>query len=160
MNDTPPSAPTDTDAAPEPGEARVSGHTLAHVPGRFLLSARTNHLVTDSRFGPGESIQAGELLLAALTSCAMANIQSNAAAEDLPLTDIDVRAEHRRGSTDVTRYDYTTVYVHLTGVDQPTAESLTTRFTETCPIYNTVRRGSGIELVVTSEVMNSAQRTR
>ncbi|MEU7769356.1 OsmC family protein [Nocardia sp. NPDC049190] len=126
----------------------VSGQTVAGVPGRFLLHARENHLVTDSRFGPAEAIQAGELLLAALTSCAMANIQSNAGADGIAIDAIDVRATHKRGTADVTRYDFTTVSIDIHGVGQATAEALAARFVETCPIYNTVRRGSGIELVV------------
>ncbi|MFD9669377.1 OsmC family protein [Rhodococcus sp. NPDC059968] len=129
----------------------VAGYTLVGVPGRFLLDARRNHLVTDSRFGPAEAIQAGELLLAALTSCAMANIQANAEADGITVDAIDVRATHRRGTADVTRYDFTTVHIHIRGVDQVTAEFLAEKFVSTCPIYNTIRRGSGIELVVVSE---------
>ncbi|MFC0447459.1 OsmC family protein [Rhodococcus jostii] len=126
----------------------VAGHTLVDRPGRFLLDARGNHLVTDSRFGPAEAVQAGELLLAALTSCAMANIQANAEADGIAVDSIEVRATHRRGTADVTRYDFTTVHIHIHGVDQAAAELLADKFVSTCPIYNTVRRGSGIELVV------------
>lgn len=126
----------------------VSGHTITHVPGRFLLDARHNHLVSDSRFGPAESVQAGELLLSALVSCAMANIQSNAATDDITIGTIHVHATHQRGTQDPTRYDDTTVRIDIDGTDQATAEALAARFAATCPIYNTIRRGSGISLVV------------
>ena len=134
--------------APAPNVAAVSGHTIAGVPGRFVLDARANHLVTDSRFGPGESIQAGELLLSALASCAMANFEANATELELPLAGIRVEASHARGSEDPTRYDFTRVTITTSGVDQAAAEILCERFVATCPIYNTIRRGSGIELTV------------
>ncbi|WP_019925827.1 OsmC family protein [Nocardia sp. BMG111209] len=133
--------------APE-NTARVSGHTIAGVVGRFVLDARTDHLITDSRFGPGESIRAGELLLGALVSCALANIENNAATTGLPVTAVRADATHARDPEDPTRYEYTRMTVHITGVDQPTAEQLAARYVATCPIYNTVLRGSGIELTV------------
>ncbi|MFF2113972.1 OsmC family protein [Rhodococcus koreensis] len=131
--------------------AQVFGHTVAGTPGRFILDARENHLVSDSRFGPAEAIQAGELLLAAVTSCAMANIQSNAEADDIPVTHIEVYASHRRGSADPTRYEFTEVRIDIRGVDQSTADALAAKFAASCPIYNTIRRGSGIELIVTAQ---------
>ncbi|AHK31516.1 redox protein [Rhodococcus opacus PD630] len=130
--------------------AEVSGHTVSGVPGRFILDARENHLVSDSRFGPAEAVQAGELLLAAIVSCAMANIQSNAEADDIGVEHIEVLASHRRGMADPTRYDFTEVRIEIHGVDQPTADSLAAKFAASCPIYNTIRRGSGIELTVTA----------
>lgn len=132
----------------EPNVATVSGHTIAGVPGRFVIGARANHLVTDSRLGPGESIQAGELLLSSLVSCAMANFEANARELGLPVTGIEVDAAHARGATDPTRYDFTRVTVTVRGVGQAAADALGERFVATCPIYNTIRRGSGIELDV------------
>ncbi len=129
----------------------VSGHTISGVSGRFVLDARTNHLITDSRFGPGESIQAGELFLAALVSCAMANIESTATEAGYPVTGIQVSATHTRGVDDPTRYDSTRIGIRISGVSESVAETLARRFTETCPIYNTVRRGTGIELEVVAE---------
>ncbi|WP_068156662.1 OsmC family protein [Rhodococcus phenolicus] len=136
------------DAVPVANVAAVSGHTIAGVPGRFVIDARANHLVTDSRFGPGESIQAGELLLSALVSCAMANFESNAQELGMAVSGIHVDASHARGSADPTRYDFTRVTISVRGVDQAAADVLGERFVATCPIYNTIRRGSGIELTV------------
>ena len=115
--------------------AVVTGHTIAGRPGRYVLDARANHLVSDSRLGPGESIQAGELLLSALASCAMANFEANAAAEGL-------------GTIDPTRYDFTHVTITVDGVEQADADTLAARFVASCPIYNTIRRGGNIELMV------------
>lgn len=139
-------APTAT--VPASNVATVSGHTIAGVPGRFVIDARTNHLVTDSRFGPGESIQAGELLLSALASCAMANFEANAQELGLRVTGISVEAAHARGREDPTRYDFTRATITVSGVNQAAADVLGERFVSTCPIYNTIRRGSGIELTV------------
>ncbi|MQY31437.1 OsmC family protein [Nocardia aurantia] len=150
MNDIP-DGPRVTDApAPASAEnsARVTGHTITGVAGRFVLDARTNHLVTDSRFGTGESIRAGELLLGALVSCALANIENNAATTGLPVTGVRASATHARDIEDPTRYDHTRMTVHISGVDRPTAEKLAEHYRATCPIYNTVLRGGGIELTV------------
>ena len=134
------------DVVSEANTATVSGHTIAGVPGRFVLDARTNHVITDSRLGPGESIRAGELLLSALVSCAMASIEATATESGYTVSGVRVSATHVRGVADPTRYDHTRVTVWIHGVDRTVAETLVARFTETCPIYNTVRRGSGIEL--------------
>jgi uncharacterized OsmC-like protein len=133
-----------------PAVASVSGHTITGVPGRFVLGARTNHLVSDSRLGLGESIQAGELLLSAVVSCVLANFEANAAELGLPVTGITVDAEHARGTEDPTRYEYTRIRVAVRGVAQSAADALGERFVATCPIYNTIRRGSGAELTVTA----------
>ena len=128
--------------------ASVSGHTIAGVPGRFVLDARTNHLVTDSRLGPGEAVQAGELFLSALVSCAMANIEATAHELGVPLTGISVDAQHRRGTEDPTRYDFTRLTITVRGVEQCDADAFGARFVATCPIYNTIRRGGGVDLTV------------
>jgi hypothetical protein len=49
--------------------------------GRYLLSAGTNHFISDQRVavgGPGEAITAGELLLSSLGSCSLGLIQKTA----------------------------------------------------------------------------------
>lgn len=133
-----------------PATVAVAGRTIAGLAGRYLLDARTNHLVTDSRVGPAEAITAGELLLAAMTSCAMSNIQANAEADKIPVTDVVVTASHRRSVDDPTRYDFHLLEITIHGVDQVVADSLASMFVASCPIYNTIRRGGGIELVVTA----------
>ncbi|MDV6271220.1 OsmC family protein [Rhodococcus globerulus] len=128
----------------------VGGHTIPGIAGRYLLNARTNHLVTDSRMGPAEAVTAGELLLAAIASCAMSNIQANAEADGIPVTDVSVTASHRRGEDDPTMYDFHRLDIAIHGVDQADANALASKFVASCPIYNTIRRGGGIELVVTA----------
>ena len=55
----------------------ITGRTT-DTEGRFLVTARTNHFVSDARTGPAEAVQAGELLLSSLASCALGNIQIHA----------------------------------------------------------------------------------
>ena len=106
-----------------PTSSRYPGTPSPVCPGGSSFDARENHLVTDSRFGPAEAIPAGELLLAALTSCAMANIQSNADADggtaidsstSGPLTDAESRM-----SRVTTAPPY---YIDIHGVDQAAAK--------------------------------------
>lgn len=48
------------------------------------------------------------------------------------------------------RSDFTEVRIEIHGVTSPTADSLAAKFATSCPIYDTIRRGSGIELAVTA----------
>ena len=143
-------------AAPSPAP---SAEEIVHVhaettsaPGRFLVHARDQHLVSDARTGaggPGEAIQAGELLLAALASCGLALVQK-AAREEAPLhpvSDARVDVSFERDPADGTRYRFIRLVFELEGVDQARAEALVSAFTGTCPIYNTLRRGGNVEAI-------------
>lgn len=118
------------------------------TPGRFIVSARANHLVSDSRLVGGEAIHAGELLLAALASCALANIENRAATEGLPAVRVTVTASHTRDEDDPTYYRRTVLEIGIAGVGDTDGWALVDNFVATCPIYNTVRRGSGIEVTL------------
>ncbi|UYP18910.1 OsmC family protein [Rhodococcus sp. Z13] len=128
-------------------DAVVTG-TVTTETGRFVVSARSNHFVTDSRLAGREAVHAGELLLAALTSCAMANFEHNAEQDGLPVDGIVARAAHTRGTVDPTRYDRTVLEIEVSGVEYEDAFALGRKFVAACPIYNTIRRGSGIELTI------------
>ncbi|MDC3724473.1 OsmC family protein [Rhodococcus sp. Rp3] len=128
-------------------DAVVTG-TVTTETGRFVVSARSNHLVTDSRLAGGEAVHAGELLLAALTSCAMANFEHNAKEDGLRIDGIVTRAAHTRGTVDPTRYDRTVLEIEVSGVEYEDAFALGRKFVAACPIYNTIKRGSGIELTI------------
>ncbi len=136
--------PDAVDAAPIADAVAVG--TSAGAPGRFVLSARGNHFVSDSRLADGEAVHAGELLLSALASCALANIEHNAASDGLELDALTARASHVRGTDDPTVYDRTLLELEIHGPGVRDAEELATKFVATCPIYNTIRRGSGVEL--------------
>ncbi len=149
-------APAAAPAAPVAPAAdaavRVSG-VSTDTPGRFVLSAGTRHYVSDARVttgGPGEAVNAGELLLSALTSCALAVIQHHAHDQGWAVGRVRVEAEFTRDSDDGTRYADVVVRAALPDLDRDRAQALLDRFTATCPIYNTLRRGgpARAELVV------------
>ncbi|RKN07396.1 OsmC family protein [Streptomyces radicis] len=131
--------------APTEGRSAVSGR-LTGTSGRYLLSAGTNHLVSDSRSGQPEAITAGELFMAAVASCALSNIDRHGTDLGADLTDATVRAESLRDAEDETRYREVRLTVDLPHVPAPTAREIIARFTGTCPIYNTIRRGGTIAL--------------
>lgn len=132
------------------------------TPGRFIVSARNNHLVSDSRLAGGEAIHAGELLLGALASCALANIENRAAAVGLPGVRVTAMASHTRDEDDPTYYRRTVLEIGIAGAGVADGWALVDNFAATCPIYNTVRRGSGIEVVLNGrgrpEAAGSARR--
>ena len=115
--------------------------------GRFIVSARHHHFVSDGRAAtgaPGEAIQAGELLLASLASCGLALIQRAARERGIDLPRADVRVAFERDPDDVTRYRYIALEAALPGVAPETGAALLHAFTSTCPIYNTLRRGGNV----------------
>ncbi|MEJ8815673.1 OsmC family protein [Variovorax ureilyticus] len=115
--------------------------------GRFVISARHNHFVSDAKAsagGPGEAVQAGELLLSSLASCGLALVQKEADARGVRLAQAEVAVSFERDPEDGTRYRAITLDFALRGVPQQTAQALVDAFTGTCPIYNTLRRGGPI----------------
>lgn len=125
----------------------ITGRTT-DIPGRFLVTARTNHFVSDSRTGPAEAVQAGELLLSALASCSLGNIQLHAAERGFGLTGGRADVSYQRDPQDPTRYTYLRIELLLEGVGQDEADILAGLFTGSCPIYNTLRRGGTVEVAV------------
>lgn len=139
------------DAASAQGETvTIRAHAL-DTTGRFLVSARQNHFVSDAKAsagGPGEAVQAGELLLASLASCGLALVQKEALARDLQLTRAEAEVSFERDPEDGTRYRAIRLVFTLGGVELAVAQALVDAFTGACPIYNTLRRGGPIEAVV------------
>ncbi|UGQ11560.1 OsmC family protein [Yinghuangia sp. ASG 101] len=127
----------------------VSGRTT-DVQGRFLVSAGTNHFVTDSRGGPDEAVQAGELLLSSLASCALGNIQTHARERGADLARAAVTVSFERDPDDATRYRRIRLDIHLEGVRAAEGRELVRLFTSSCPIYNTLRRGGTTEVALTT----------
>jgi len=124
----------------------ITGRTT-DVQGRFMVSARTNHFITDSRGGPGEAVQAGELMLSALASCALGNIETHARELGVAMTGGHAEISFERDENDGTRYEWIRLTLRVDGVDRAQAERLVGMFTDSCPIYNTLRRGGNVEVV-------------
>ncbi|MEU5269070.1 OsmC family protein [Streptomyces hygroscopicus] len=125
----------------------ITGRTT-DTTGRFLVTARTNHFVSDARTGPAEAVQAGELLLSSLASCSLGNIQLHALERGSGLTGARADVSYLRDRQDPTRYEYLRLDLLLHGVTQEEAETLAGLFAGSCPIYNTLRRGGTVELAV------------
>jgi uncharacterized OsmC-like protein len=124
---------------------------LTRTPGRFVSRARDQFLVTDStvsRGGTEEAWTAGELLLAALGTCTVSSVTFYAREEDAPLADVTADVSYTRDPDDPTRYASVTLEVTTEGVTQQTAERLVRLYTENCPVFGTVSRGSGISVRV------------
>jgi uncharacterized OsmC-like protein len=125
----------------------VVGRATA-TAGRFIVSAGRNHLVSDARAGvggPGEAVNAGELLLAALASCGLALVQKAAAERRVRLDAPAVAVSFKRDASDATRYEYIRIEFDLPRVTRAAGQALLEAFTGHCPIYNTLKRGGRVE---------------
>lgn len=137
------STPLDPDVG-----SRVSGYADSTY-GRFILSARSNHFVSDARVlqgGPGEATSAGEFLLAGLVSCGLGLVHANARANGEPRPDVTLTAEFLRDPQDSTRFASLTLVFAFRGIDRVAAQRHVEHFTSRCPIYNTLRPGGPIEV--------------
>ncbi len=139
----------ETKAPAGDGVTTVSAVTT-RIHGRFLVDANGKHFVSDTRAsigGPGEAVQAGELLLSALASCGLGLIQTYARSQAIELGEVSVTATFKRHADDPTRYEYIRLVVALepNGGSQA-GEACIRHFTDNCPIYNTLRRGGPISI--------------
>jgi uncharacterized OsmC-like protein len=131
---------------PEIG-SRVSGH--ADIFGRYILSARHNHLVSDGRASqgaPGEAVFAGELLLASLVSCGLGLVYQSALERNEPKPEVELTAEFLRNKDDPTRFASLTLIFRFQQIDRTLAEYYVQHFTSKCPIYNTLNRGGPVTI--------------
>lgn len=145
------SADQPLEAPVAPGEIVTVRARAVDIFGRFLVSARQHHFVSDTKAtagGPGDAVQAGELLLASLASCGLGLVQKAARERDVPLKEAEVGVSFERDPEDGTRYAAIRLNFLFEGVDLATAQSLVDAFTGACPIYNTLRRGGPIEATV------------
>ncbi len=95
--------------------------------GRFIAETRDIFMVTDAtapRGGEELAWMAGELLLAALGTCAVSSVSAFAAEEGAPLTDVQATTVSVRHPDDPSRYESLSLSVFTKGVDQATAEHL------------------------------------
>lgn len=120
---------------------------LTRLPGRYLLTTRDQHLVTDSmksRGGPGEAWSAGELLAGALVSCCNAIVESAANEKSMALDDLRIQASAEPDESKPGHYSYVRLEIHIDGPAQAQAEELVTVFTTICPIYGSLKRGAPV----------------
>jgi uncharacterized OsmC-like protein len=139
--------PTDGAVTASPTSAGVVARLTAE-PGRYVVGARGRHLVTDAIQGPAEAFSATELLLSALASCGLGNVDRHGRDLGADLTDASVSVTAERDPDDTTRFCDIAITVALPRAPQATAREVTERFTATCPLYNTVRRGGPVRVLV------------
>lgn len=126
----------------------ISSTTIGHT-GRYLLSARDQHLVADatpSRGGAGEAWLAGELLLAALATCAHAVIESSAHAQGWTLTRVEITGDSETDGAEPGHYARVHLGFTLTGVTDAQATELVDEYLRICPIYGSVSRGAPVTI--------------
>jgi len=125
--------------------------TLTRQSGRYLLHSRDQHLVADAtqtRGGPGEAWSAGELLLAALLTCANAVIESEALARKIALVDLQIDGSCKADAERKGHYSSIRLAITIAGPAQEQAEELVDAFTSVCPIYGSLSRGAPVSLTV------------
>lgn len=104
--------------------------------GRYLVSARTNHFVSDQRVavgGPGEAINAGELLLSSLGSCSLGLMQKTAKEQGIVLREAGSEVSFRRHASDPTQYEWIRIAVRLSGVTAGEGRNAGCRFHRQLP---------------------------
>jgi uncharacterized OsmC-like protein len=131
-----------------PEDPRVVARTTAQ-PGRFLVSARTVHVVGDAtpaRGGTGEAFVAAEFMLSALATCGLAIVCDEARKQDSAMTAASVETTYTVDPDDRPRFRRLGMRFLFTGATQPEADALVRAFTDACPIYNTIARTTPTEV--------------
>jgi uncharacterized OsmC-like protein len=131
-----------------PEDPRVVARTTDQ-PGRFLVSARSVHVVGDAtpaRGGAGEAFVAAEFMLAALANCGLAIVCDEARKRASAMTAAQVETTYTVDPDDRTRFRRLGMRFRFTGVAQAEADALARAFTDACPIYNTIARTTPSEV--------------
>lgn len=116
------------------------------VQGRTLNSARTNHWVIDSPSGPHEAVSTGESFMSGIAACAVSLVEMHTVRNNLPFGTLNVSVDAVR--TDESWPEFSNIDVHFTytGVDDDQAASYTQLWTENCPLYLAVSKGTKVNV--------------
>jgi uncharacterized OsmC-like protein len=131
-----------------PADPQVTARSTDQ-PGRFLVSARTAHMVADAsaaRGGTGEALVAAELFLASLAACGLAIVTDVARKRGSTLRSASVDTTYTIDPDDKTRFRRVAMHFRFAGIAPAEATSLVASFTESCPIYNTIARTTPTEV--------------
>lgn len=124
-----------------------------NVQGIWLSQARSQLLLSGATPGNGGSDAtwyAGELLLAALNTCATSLLHAAATERGLVLQSVLITAESVRDGSQPDRYSRLHLHFELNGVNSTQAGELVESFTSQCPIYGTVSRGAPTSVSITA----------
>jgi uncharacterized OsmC-like protein len=117
--------------------------------GRFLVSARTVHIVADAspaRGGTGEALVAAELFLSSLAACGLAIVTDEARKRGHVLRGASVDTTYTIDPEDKTRFRRVAMHFRFAGIAPAEVTSLVAAFTASCPIYNTIARTTPTEV--------------
>jgi len=132
--------------------ANIVKTRATNLPGVWLSQARTQLLLsgaTPANGGTDTTWYAGELLLAALNTCATSLLHSAAAERGLALPSVQITADSERDASQPDCYSRLHLHFELAGVDLAQANELVESFKSQCPIYGTVSRGAPTTVSVT-----------
>lgn len=124
----------------------VSGIWLSQARSQLLLSG-----ATPSNGGSDATWYAGELMLAALNTCATSLLHAAAAELGFTLESVLITAESERDAAQPDRYSRLHLHFELNGVNSAQAHELVESFKSNCPIYGTVSRGAPTTVSVTAD---------
>lgn len=116
-----------------------------NAAGIWLSQARSQLLLSGATPGNGGSDAtwyAGELLLAALNTCATSLLHAAATERGLTLQSVLITTESERDANHPDRYSRLHLHVELRGVNNAQAGDLVDSFKSNCPIYGTLSRGA------------------
>jgi len=144
-----------TQAAPERGPAVLTAK-VTDGRGRYLLEGKDKAFVADSSSRPGGATapNPGELLLSALAVCALGSVQRHAAEDEVaigPRTIATATAHRNEDQSRRTQFKLVHIEVFVDGPSQAVAEELVGKFTQSCPIFNTTRRGGPVAVEVVTD---------
>jgi len=122
-----------------------------NVPGIWVSQARSQLLLsgaTPNNGGTDATWYAGELLLAALNTCATSLLHAAADERGWTLESVRINAESERDADAPDRYARLHLHFELGGVDDSQAGELVNNFKSQCPIYGTVTRGAPVTISI------------
>lgn len=126
----------------------VTGRST-NEPGRYILESGAKALLADSalvRKRPAVALSPIELLVAGLSACAVASVESDSEELGIPVAGVTAEVTAIRDEADETRFASIIVALTIRGVGADQAEQLTSHLRNQCPIYNTLRRGGPVEI--------------
>src|SRR5690606_16910099 len=124
-----------------------------NVPGIWVSQARSQLLLsgaTPNNGGTDATWYAGELLLAALNTCATSLLHAAADERGWTLEPVRITADSERDSNAPDHSSRLHLHFEVGGVDDSQAVELVDNFKSQCPIYGTVSRGAPTTVSITT----------
>ncbi len=124
-----------------------------NIPGIWLSQARSQLLLsgaTPTNGGSEATWYAGELMLAALNTCATSLLHAAATERGWKLQSVSITATSERDVAQPDRYSSVHLHFQVSGVNSVQARELVESFQAHCPIFGTVSRGAPTTVSITA----------